>query len=246
MLLVVMGMNVVRYGALWTPDDKDLNTQAENPTRPESSTEPTQPRYPLTPMPDGWLSSPIPPEPTPEAVIFGDDNTVRLVGAVPSWDDAQLREAKLRALLPRNFRLSNEFVYHPDALPEPEFSFRTIVLEQSTLFAPSESILATEPPVLAAIASIMITQPDLIVEISGHTDSDGDPLDNLRLGLARAKSISLVLQARAVPPQQIALWSAGESDPIDEVDKSKNRRIELRLFPRPTSELDRRTRDDDG
>lgn len=77
---------------------------------------------------------------------------------------------------------------------------------------------------------------DFNVEIAGHTDTD--PVNvtkkkfptNVHLGAARAIAVMGQLQKNGVPGERMHVSSYGEFRPLDPADKSKNRRVEIRVL----------------
>lgn len=71
------------------------------------------------------------------------------------------------------------------------------------------------------------------VEISGHTDADGDDTANLRLSEQRAEAVKAYMITAGVMPDRGMAVGYGESRPVadNETDEGKaaNRRIELRV-----------------
>ncbi len=74
----------------------------------------------------------------------------------------------------------------------------------------------------------------LKVEISGHTDSDGSDIYNLRLSQARAQAVVDYLVSRGISPNRLIAKGYGESRPVAPNDtpenKQKNRRTELKIL----------------
>jgi len=77
----------------------------------------------------------------------------------------------------------------------------------------------------------LTTYPDILVEIGGHTDSDGSAKSNEKLSLARAESVKAWLVAKGIDPSRISTKGYGEEKPIADnktkEGKQKNRRIEF-------------------
>lgn len=78
--------------------------------------------------------------------------------------------------------------------------------------------------------------PDENLLFTGHTDSDGEPLKNIRLGTERARTIANYFISRGLPREHAWIDSKGESQPIASNDteegKSLNRRVSIQLVPK--------------
>jgi outer membrane protein OmpA-like peptidoglycan-associated protein len=87
-------------------------------------------------------------------------------------------------------------------------------------------------PELKRVAAIIIDK-GIKIEISGHTDSDGEEADNILLSQKRTQSVKDFLVKMGVSPDQITTIGYGESKPIMTNDtpegKAKNRRVEIRF-----------------
>jgi outer membrane protein OmpA-like peptidoglycan-associated protein len=86
--------------------------------------------------------------------------------------------------------------------------------------------------VLEGALKTLATYPDIIVEISGHTDNVGSSSSNLRLSQRRADSVRQWLILRGVNPDRIISKGYGEDYPMVPNDtrdnKRRNRRIEFK------------------
>lgn len=84
------------------------------------------------------------------------------------------------------------------------------------------------------IVDIINRCPDLVVEIAGHTDSDGGEVTNQRLSEARAASVARYLAERGVAADRMVSAGYGELHPVAPNDtaenKLRNRRIEFAVF----------------
>ncbi|MDD3687990.1 MAG: OmpA family protein, partial [Bacteroidales bacterium] len=94
------------------------------------------------------------------------------------------------------------------------------------------SLLPSSIPELKRVAQI-IKANDLKVEISGHTDSDGEEKNNQMLSEKRAEAVKEFLINEGCNPDRIVTIGYGESKPImsndTEQGKAKNRRVELKF-----------------
>jgi outer membrane protein OmpA-like peptidoglycan-associated protein len=74
-----------------------------------------------------------------------------------------------------------------------------------------------------------------LVDVEGHTDSDGTDEYNQQLSMNRANSVGSYLKSHGVNGQRIVTMGAGESRPIASngtpQGKQQNRRVELKLQP---------------
>lgn len=72
-----------------------------------------------------------------------------------------------------------------------------------------------------------------IVDIIGHTDTEGSDEANYELGLARAMMVKLFLDEQKVNLSEVNVESYGEKNPLilteDNVNEPRNRRVEVRV-----------------
>jgi outer membrane protein OmpA-like peptidoglycan-associated protein len=84
---------------------------------------------------------------------------------------------------------------------------------------------------LARVSGILVTHPDLKLEVEGHTDSVGSDTYNQGLSERRAESVRGYLVSQRIAPQTITTASFGESRPVATNDtaagRQQNRRVEL-------------------
>ncbi len=89
--------------------------------------------------------------------------------------------------------------------------------------------------VLDSVGLVLKEYNKTLIDIEGHTDSDGADEYNRNLSMQRANSVASYLQSRGVSNQRIVAMGAGESRPIAGNDtaqgKQLNRRVELKLQP---------------
>lgn len=83
--------------------------------------------------------------------------------------------------------------------------------------------------ILAQDASILISNPDMKVEISGYADIDGTDEANITLSNNRANSVKSYLVAKGVHESKLVTKAYGEGFPISE-NKFYNRRVEFKLI----------------
>ncbi len=86
------------------------------------------------------------------------------------------------------------------------------------------------------VAKVLIDNPDIQVNVQGHTDTDGSSEKNWDLSVSRASNIVKYLSILKVDPKRITASGRAYYDPIDSNDnaegKKRNRRIEIVLSPK--------------
>ena len=100
----------------------------------------------------------------------------------------------------------------------------------------SDRLLSGTAQILADAAATLRKYPSMVVEVAGHTDSDGTAANNLGLSQRRANTVRDFLIKAGVPPGNLSTRGYGEARPIaDNVTargKAINRRVELRILRR--------------
>ena len=90
-------------------------------------------------------------------------------------------------------------------------------------------------PLLAEAINIMKENPEMRVEIQGHTDSTGPDAYNQGLSERRANSIKEYLVSKGIDSGQLEVRGYGESDPIASNEtlegRQKNRRVRFKRIP---------------
>jgi OOP family OmpA-OmpF porin len=123
------------------------------------------------------------------------------------------------------------------ALPSPlecVTALNAILQKQKIAFAPgSAEIESAARDTMDALADQMRKCPDIVMEIAGHTDSQGRDSSNLALSQARAEAVLLGLQGRRVLVGSLSAVGYGETRPVADNDspagRETNRRIEFTL-----------------
>lgn len=87
-------------------------------------------------------------------------------------------------------------------------------------------------PILDEVVAILANNPDLKVDIEGHTDNRGSLEFNQKLSENRAKAIMEYFIKEGINPKRLPAKGFGLSQPIDTNDspegRAKNRRVELK------------------
>jgi len=100
----------------------------------------------------------------------------------------------------------------------------------------SDRLLPGTEQVLADAAATLRKYQDLVVEVAGHTDSDGSAFNNQGLSERRASTVRDYMINAGADPANLSVHGYGEARPIaDNVTahgKATNRRVELRILNR--------------
>jgi outer membrane protein OmpA-like peptidoglycan-associated protein len=108
----------------------------------------------------------------------------------------------------------------------------TLVLRGINFAVDSAEIQPDSFPVLDNVARILADNPDVRVEIGGHTDATGGRAHNMRLSQARAESVVNYMVSRGVDRARLDARGYGPTQPVASNDteegKAQNRRIEFR------------------
>ena len=75
--------------------------------------------------------------------------------------------------------------------------------------------------------------PGMVIEIGGHTDSDGSDATNVALSERRAKAVDDYLRGKGIPDGRLVTRGYGEALPFvpndSPANKARNRRIEFKV-----------------
>ncbi len=89
-------------------------------------------------------------------------------------------------------------------------------------------------PILDAAAETLKKNPNLKIEVAGHTDSQGFAGINKRLSQRRANTVMIYLIRKGVKAENITAKGYGESKPVTNnktrKNRAKNRRVELKIL----------------
>ncbi|HJN75858.1 MAG TPA: OmpA family protein [Myxococcota bacterium] len=110
---------------------------------------------------------------------------------------------------------------------------KAIVIVDRVYFRTDKStIKSVSYDILDEVAAVLVANPDIeLVEIAGHTDSDGPQSTNLELSQRRAEAVVAYLVKEGVSADRLVAKGYGESTPIDSNSssegKANNRRVEF-------------------
>ncbi len=88
---------------------------------------------------------------------------------------------------------------------------------------------------LRRVADSLVRYPNSVVQVVGHTDSDGDASYNQGLSERRANAVADSIQSGGVPYNRLTTIGRGENDPVASnltpEGKAQNRRVEIVVIP---------------
>lgn len=88
---------------------------------------------------------------------------------------------------------------------------------------------------LNSVALVLKEYDQTLVDVRGHTDSDGSDQYNYDLSQRRAGSVARYLTAQQLDPNRFSVEGLGESQPVasnnSPAGKAQNRRVEIQIQP---------------
>lgn len=113
-----------------------------------------------------------------------------------------------------------------------------VSLEAKLLFKSGSTFVEPEGrKALVELGKVLENEKDLEIVVEGHTDTDKlnssvSPKNNWELSVLRATSVvEILLSNSRMAPAQVMAAGRSEFIPVDQLDKAKNRRIEVIISP---------------
>jgi OOP family OmpA-OmpF porin len=108
-------------------------------------------------------------------------------------------------------------------------------LQATTLYDSNSSYVRTEAyPLLDEVASILEKNPEMEVEVQGHTDNTGSAKYNQWLSEKRAQKVKDYLVSKGIDPSRLEAKGYGLTQPVASnatgEGRAQNRRVELKRF----------------
>jgi OOP family OmpA-OmpF porin len=108
----------------------------------------------------------------------------------------------------------------------------TVVLEGVTFATGKSDLTDASKAILLTVAQALAGNPDVKVEVGGHTDNTGSRATNTRLSQARAESVRNFLVQNGVNPDNVTAKGYGPDQPVGSnrtaAGRAQNRRVELK------------------
>lgn len=109
----------------------------------------------------------------------------------------------------------------------------SVVLKGVNFDVNSSRLTANAKVILNQVADALAAQPNVKVEIGGHTDAQGSDSFNQKLSERRARSVYDYLVSRGIDASRMTAKGYGESQPVDSNEtpegRENNRRVELKV-----------------
>ncbi len=127
-------------------------------------------------------------------------------------------------------------------IPEPGYApglnlsgvINGVEFESGTAELSEQGKAALQPILIKLLAN-----PDVSIAIMSHTDDVGDERENVNLSLKRSGAVLSFLVVGGVDPNRLQAEGYGESLPlvqnVTEQDRARNRRVEIRVLPKPSN-----------
>jgi outer membrane protein OmpA-like peptidoglycan-associated protein/tetratricopeptide (TPR) repeat protein len=119
-------------------------------------------------------------------------------------------------------------------IPLQPIELNASVVLNNIFFDVNRFELKTESQVeLDKLVQLLVDNPTLRIEITGHTDNVGKPADNLALSNNRAKAVVNYLSSKGIKAARLKAKGLGETKPVSdnktEEGRARNRRTEMRV-----------------
>lgn len=112
-----------------------------------------------------------------------------------------------------------------------------IPLENIEFEANSTALRPSSFPELKSVAGFLLSQPEVVIEIGGHTNNLCSSSYCKQLSTERAKSVANFLHRQGVPKAQVKYKGYGKEKPIDTNDteegRQRNQRVEFTILEAP-------------
>jgi outer membrane protein OmpA-like peptidoglycan-associated protein len=124
--------------------------------------------------------------------------------------------------------------FRKDIPMEPIMQGRKIVLNNIFFDTDSHLLQESSKVELDKIYELLVLNPGLRIEISGHTDNTGTPSYNMELSEKRAEEVVHYLEEKGIGADRLTARGYGEEAPVadnsTEEGRARNRRTELKVL----------------
>lgn len=126
------------------------------------------------------------------------------------------------------YTLDDPFVYDVELWKPGDTEEEPVVLKNILFKTGSAELEAHSYSEIDYLYKLLNENPEIFIEIRGHTDNVGTPEDNQELSLSRARSVKSVLVDKGISESRIKVKGFGESRPLADNDTEEGRRLNRR------------------
>ncbi|REE05558.1 OmpA family protein [Marinoscillum furvescens] len=121
------------------------------------------------------------------------------------------------------------------SVPSKSYARGTRIVRNVYFEFGTSTLTADSYPQLERLLNYLRENPEIKIEIGGHTDNVGNTANNLKISLERAESVKKWLTTKGISENRLQAKGYGESQPLASNDDEKNgrelnRRIEIRVI----------------
>ncbi len=166
-------------------------------------------------------------------IVEGKAGETKLVTAIQKKSDAECEKIDLTNVIERE-DCANKILNNLDSPPNLDDLLRALNLYYINFDSGRHAIPPARQEFLERAATYLVRVPDgVVIQIGGHTDSDGSNEDNRALSERRANSVKKFFVEKGVKDEMLSTKGFGESSPKATNDteggRFQNRRIEYSL-----------------
>lgn len=168
-------------------------------------------------------------------IIFASETVINEVGFFKIEDLSNEEiEIKSQGYLPVNLVLNSDLKIGENVVElEPVTVGSTIALNHVLFVQGTSQMLEGSEKELNLVVEMMDDNPEIKILLKGHTDSQGDPVQNIRLSEARVKAVKKYLTNKGVNAYRMRSIGYGGNAPIasneNEETRKLNRRVEFEV-----------------
>jgi len=178
--------------------------------------------------------SPLPPPSADFPHIVYEDGLLYVRGVASGQQHIDEAVARLEAIFGTDSVIP-EVVIDPEFVDNPDAATSVYFTENVLFRTGSAEIEPQFFDILGASAAFLQLSSNTTIEITGHTDSDGDEDSNLELSQARVDAAREAMIEQGGDADRITATGLGESEPIADNStaegRQQNRRVELKINP---------------
>lgn len=175
--------------------------------------------------------APLVGDPLISGQVTVDDDVVTIVGRTANAAGLAAAESALADLDGVDLQLSGPTVAEQAAGALADIDLEAIEFVSGTATPTAETL-----GILDEVATVLADNPDVDIDVVGHTDNQGAEDANLALSTARAEAVVAALAERGIDEARMTAEGRGEAEPVETNETSqgrqRNRRVEIEVKER--------------